>query len=89
MAKVVLRVYYDAVLMGRHEKMASAKGYRGFTWIPPERRKATAMHKCPVGGELTKDYWYCHDTGKQGDTKLCNAHEVEIVYAPNADRGQP
>jgi hypothetical protein len=46
------------------------------------------MHQCSVGGELTKDYWYCHDTGKAGDTKLCRIHEVEEILAPNMDRGQ-
>lgn len=36
----------------------------------------TAAYTCPIGGEVTRNYWYGHNTGSQGDTKLCIEHEV-------------
>ena len=79
MAKVELRIFHDSDVSGTRRRQAAGPG-RFFSHIPPERRKVTAAHHCPVGGELTRDYWYSHDTGKAGDLKLCREHEVIEIY---------
>jgi len=85
MAKLVMRIYSDVLLNGTRNRMGSVKGLGYFVHIPPEKRKNPSAHLCPVGGERTRDYWYCHNTGSQGDVKLCRAHEVEEVYDQGAD----
>jgi len=80
MDKVEMRVYADITVDGVRRRLGFASGYRGhFLHLPPQKRKRTAMLICPVGGEQTRDYWYCHNTGSQGDVKLCRAHQVEEI----------
>ncbi len=81
MDKIVLRVVSDTNFTGTRKRTAYALEYNGyFTHLPPAKRKRTAAYVCRTGGETTLDYWYCHDTGKQGDVKLCRIHEVEEQY---------
>ena len=76
MAKVQIRVSDGDGI--DHAKLGYAKGYRGyFNWMIPAKRKSSFT--CPVGGEQCRDFWYCHDTSKQGDVKLCRIHQVEEV----------
>ncbi len=86
MAKIELQVFYSNQVSGiLRQQASSAELGRFFVHIPPEKRRITSAHHCPVGGEITRDYWYSHDTGKAGDMKLCREHEVTEFIDP---RGQ-
>lgn len=78
--KYTMEVFSDEDLSGTRRQLGWVKGFSGyFSHIPPEKRKRpTALH-CPVGGEITRDYWYCHNTAKGGDVKLCSEHQIERI----------
>lgn len=78
-----MEVFSDEDVSGIRRQLGWVKGFNGsFTHIPPERRKVSSAHFCPIGHEATRDYWYCHNTGKQGDVKLCNDHQIRRFVRP-------
>ena len=73
----IVRIFIDTERDGVRRRQGLVDGFEGsFTYISPERRKRTSALVCPIGGEITRDYWYCHNTGRQGDVKLCRVHQV-------------
>ena len=81
--KHTMDVFSDNIIGGIRRQLGFVRGIDGsFTHIPPEKRKRPSALVCPIGGEVTRDYWYCHNTSKQGDVKLCSEHQVNPVARP-------
>lgn len=83
MARIELEVFSDQDVSGiRRRQASSATLGRFFTHIPPKSRRVLSGHHCTVGKEMTRDYWYSHETTKRGDLKLCREHEVAEIGPP-------